>query len=80
METNERLREQKLHRLAAGLGVRLLKSRAHTWSYSNQLGYMLADARTGFLLDGEHFGLSLGYVEDWLRSYSSEQSSRQRMA
>ncbi len=75
MEMNEGLRERKTRRLAAKVGVRVIKSRARTWSHSNQLGYMLADAGSGFLPDGEHLDLSLNYIEDWINSYAAELSS-----
>ncbi len=62
------------------MGLQLNKSRARTWSYSNQLGYMLSHARSNFLIVGEHYELTLDQVERWLTDYARRVAARRQKA
>jgi hypothetical protein len=67
MYTREKARDNRARRQAWRQGLVLTKSRARNWSYYNQLGYMITDANTGFLMAGEHFDLTLEDVEEYLK-------------
>lgn len=70
METvSEKVRENRLRRMASRQGYRVLKSRRRDDRAYDYGGYMIIDANTNFVVWGSHplaFCLSLGDVEDWL--------------
>ena len=59
--------ERKLRYELAKQGYGLHKSRARNWSYYNQLGYMIYDLNTGFVvLQSFYFDLTLEDVQDFV--------------
>ena len=59
-------REDKARRLLQKMGLALRKSRAGSWSYDDQQGYMIADISTNAVVQGGRFELSLEDVEEFI--------------
>lgn len=51
--------EQKARRVLQKNGYQLHKSKAKSWSYDNQLGYMIVDGRTNFVVCGNRYDMTL---------------------
>lgn len=62
----EKVRENRLRRMAARQGLVLKKSRRRdprAFDYGN---YWLTDKKTGFLVAGGEWGINLDEVQNWL--------------
>ena len=71
METEDKVRENYLRRYARRLGLILIKSRARSWSYDNQQGYMIMDEHNT-IRAGEKFNGTLDMVEKFLEDYEAD--------
>lgn len=60
--------EQRNRRALQKNGYILHKSRARNWSINNQLGYMIVDASTNFVIQGSQFDLTLDDVTEFVES------------
>jgi len=70
METNVKIHENRLRRLANKQGLRIEKSRIRYTCISNQGGYRLIDAYTNTLIDGVYYDMTLAEIEHALRKNS----------
>lgn len=68
----DKVRENRLRRKAARLGVLVRKSRGKYWSLNNQLGYLLLDPYKNFVLVGGNYDLNLDDVEEFLDYYEEK--------
>lgn len=71
METEEKIRENRLRRRAQRQGFRLMKSRRRDPQALDYGTYMLVDASTSGVVasaGNNGFGLDLDGVEEWLES------------
>ena len=57
--------EKKARHILQQNGYQLHKSRAKNWSYDNQLGYMIVDVRTNFVVCGSRYDMTLADVMDF---------------
>lgn len=67
MADGENVRENCYRRVAEHLGLLLMKSRAKKWSVDDHQGYRIVDLRTGRIVAGEKFGMSLEEVAKYLK-------------
>jgi hypothetical protein len=74
--TSDKIREIKLRRWAARLGLVLHKSRNRRWSVDNYLGYTVIDANTNSIVAGQKYELTLDDVESILKSDETEKMER----
>ncbi|MDW7730689.1 MAG: hypothetical protein SCJ94_11930 [Bacillota bacterium] len=68
----DKVRENRLRRHAARLGLRLIKSRAQKYQQNNQGGYMIIDPEMKIPTQGVKFELSLDEVEAFLKQHEEE--------
>ncbi|MCL1806772.1 MAG: hypothetical protein FWG31_03615 [Oscillospiraceae bacterium] len=67
MNSTEKMRENRLRRMSSRQEFMLRKSKARTWDLTNQRGYLILDAHSGFVVTGSNFNLSIDEVEKFLR-------------
>jgi len=72
MDTETKVRENRLRRWATRLGWALKKSRARKWSIDDYQGYMLVDIHTNMIEYGEKFDIWLDDVEEFLQAREEE--------
>lgn len=80
METDEKVFENRLRRMAKRLGLALAKSRAKRWSVDDQQQYRILEPNGNRIIQGESFDLSLDAVEAFLAKREREmmESSRRQ--
>jgi hypothetical protein len=73
METQDKVRENRLRRWAIRLGYRVCKSRARLWHSNDHLLYQLVDPYRNTVVNGANFDLTLDDVEWYLTEAERKQ-------
>jgi hypothetical protein len=68
----DKVREIKMRRWAARLGLFVSKSRAQRWSLDNHQGYAVLDQSRNDIIHGNKYELDLAQVEKFLREYEAK--------
>ena len=71
MDVDEKVRENRLRRMAKRLGLVIQKSRVRTIHLDDIGEYMIIDLYGNYVVAGERFDCSLDDVEDFLTDYES---------
>jgi hypothetical protein len=74
--TDEKVRENRLRRIAERQGYVLKKSRARQWNVNDLQGYMIVDAQYNVVAAGSRFELSLDDVEQFLTEGEQERKEK----
>ena len=69
--STDKVRENRLRRKAARLGLGLRKGRARTVRLDNFGEYMIYDLEGNYVVAGERFDYDLDDVERWLNEYEA---------
>lgn len=72
METEDKVRENRLRRMAKRLDLVILKSRARAFRVNDRGGYRVAAVRRNTPLAGANFELSMDDVEAFLNDYEAK--------
>ena len=64
----DRNAERRLRRALDGAGYALRKSRSRSWSYDDQLGYMIVDLSTNCVVWGGRFDCDIDDVAEFVET------------
>jgi len=73
---SEKVRENRLRRWAARLGLSLRKSRARNWNIDNYQRFMIVDPSINTILAGQKYDMDLDAVEKYLKEEEADKKSK----